>query len=139
MDNFLEIRMIQVLQINYFCFNRISEAMKKILLLTFIVSTSVFSAFSQIDKSLKIDTTSQNLSIFKYSKPNAWNGNDMMNIFKGNKFDNNLPNLSGKRDNFPMIVISDIKSNDRMPCIKPEGFFSMRIYKPNTKYVLLNK
>jgi hypothetical protein len=66
--------------------------------------------------------------------------NDFVKIFK----ENNDPNLlfltrKNKPEKFPMIVIYDLESEDHMPCIKPKGYFSMRIYKPDTRYVLLNK
>ena len=112
--------------------------MKKIILFTALICGYFIPAFSQINCPFKIDTTFRNLSIYNYQKPySLGNISDFKDKLNGllndrNFLFNGLPNknLNFSQDSFR--TIGKTQTYDNMPCIKPQGFFPMRICKPDS-------
>lgn len=111
--------------------------MKKIILITGLICGFMIPAFSQLNNNLKIDTSYRKLSIFEYQKPfNLGITKD----YKSQKLwslDNNLlfKQFSTKKLNFNQDTIemmAKAHSNDNMPCIKPQGYFPVRVYNPDS-------
>ena len=111
--------------------------MKKIILLTVLMIGLMIPAFSQLNSNLKIDTSFRKLSIYDYQKPFT------IGIAKGYKSqvldssDNHLLfrpfsniELNFNQDSVGRIVKA--QSFDNMPCINPQGYFPMRVYKPDS-------
>jgi hypothetical protein len=111
--------------------------MKKFILTTGLICGFMISAFSQLNGKLKIDTTFRQLSVYDYQKPfNIGMTKDYKNQLFGSP-DNNLlfRQFSNKRltlSQDPFWKIAKTQSYDNMPCVKPQGFFPMRVYKPDS-------
>ena len=119
--------------------------MRKILLLTVLIIGYYLPSFSQFNGRLKFDPTFKNYSFgngtktFRHidsidikgllSKPT--NDKDFLFLKPADK------NLTFRRG--PIGILETQKSIDNMPCLKPQGFFPMPIYKPDStiKYTLL--
>lgn len=121
--------------------------MRKILLLTALIIGYYLPTFSQMNRPLKIDSTFKNLSLNNSAKTlNHFDTIDFKNLF--NKPVNNKDFSFTKRADKNLIlgresigIFGAQKSIDNMPCLKPQGLFSMPIYKPDStvKYTMLIK
>ena len=111
--------------------------MKKIILITGLISGFMIPAFSQLNNNLKNDTSFRKLSIYNYQKPfNLRITKDYRGPIVGlSDNDLNFRQLSNKRLNFnhdSVGKITKIQAYDNMPCINPEGYFPIRVYKPDS-------
>jgi hypothetical protein len=121
--------------------------MRKILLLTVLIIGYFLPTFSQFNSQLKSDTIFKNFSFnsstktfrlidsidFKRVLNNPANSNDFL-----------FPKLTDKNMTFGRDSIGIFEpqmSFDNMPCQKPQGFYPMPMYKPDStvKYTLLIK
>lgn len=126
--------------------------MRKILLLTILIIGYNLPTFSQFDSQLQnnrfqIDTTFKSLSLNNGTK--SFRLSDSMNSKK--MFNDTLRNkrflplkLTDKNVSFGQNLNEIVKTPqtfDNMPCLKPEGYFPMPVYKPDStvKYTLLIK
>lgn len=126
--------------------------MRKRLLLTILIIGYNFPTFSQFDSRLQnnrfqIDTTFKTLSLNNGTK--SFNLSDSMNSKK--MFNDTLRDkrflpleLTDKKLSFGQDlnkIIQTPQTTDNMPCLKPEGYFPMPVYKPDStvKYTLLIK
>lgn len=126
--------------------------MRKILLLTILIIGYNLPTFSQFDSRLQnnrfqIDTTFKTLSLNNGTK--SFRLSDSMDIKK--MFNDTLRDkrflplkLTDKNVSFGQNLNEIVKTPqtfDNMPCLKPEGYFPMPVYKPDStvKYTLLIK
>ena len=126
--------------------------MRKIFLLTILIIGYNLPTFSQFDSQLQnnrfqIDTTFKTLSLNNGTKSlslsDSMNSKKMFNNpLKDKRF---LPlKLTDKNVSFGQNlneIIQTPQTFDNMPCLKPEGYFPMPVYKPDStvKYTLLIK
>jgi hypothetical protein len=121
--------------------------MKKILLLTILILGYYLTAFSQSKDQLKIDTT-----LVKFGFPNSTTTFGHINTIDYKQFLDNpehhkfLPDtkLAGREVYFGHLSNSRINaphSFDNMPCLYPQGSFTMPVYRPDSavNYTLLIK
>jgi hypothetical protein len=121
--------------------------MRKILLLTVLIIGYYLPTFSQFNSRFKFDSTFNNFSFSNSTK--TFRHVDSID-FKGllNKSTNDngflFPKLVDKNMTFgrdSVGIFNTQKTFDNMPCLKPQGFFPMPIYKPDStvRYTLLIK
>jgi hypothetical protein len=108
--------------------------MRKIITGLVFISLFVNPVFSQYKHVFTLDTTLNGLSLS--GKGNLFvnsKGRERNNLRIGNGLDSSFSSslLRGHSKNLSIIGLN-FQNYDRMPVIKPEGYFSMRIYKPNT-------
>lgn len=113
--------------------------MKRLLLIIAFISLLFTSAFSQSNKQLSTAKAYKSLS---FNKQNTFN----LKENRASKGFNNLslPNFPKKnfKDNFTQTKFTNNdKSYDKMPCAVPQGYFPMKICKPDStiKHTLLIK
>jgi len=114
------------------------NAIKKIILITGLISGFVIPTFSQLNCNLKIDTTSRKLSIHAYQKPFNFGMINNNENQQSRSFDDHLlfKKFPTSKSNFSQDSVRKIEkktqSSDHMPCVNPEGFFPMQVYKPDS-------
>ncbi len=126
--------------------------MRKILLLTILIIGYNLPTFSQFDSRLQndrfqIDTSFKTLSLNNGTKSFRLSDSlDIKKMFNDTLRDKRfLPlKLTDKNVSFGQNLKEIVKtpqSIDNMPCLKPEGYFPMSVYKPDStvKYTLLIK
>jgi hypothetical protein len=121
--------------------------MKKLILLTAFIGLFFTPTFSQINGRFEIDTTIKNRSIFNYQKPFKLSDTIRFNCpFSGSLNNKHLVFPKFSERNFyhgqiPTVNFANAWSYDRMPCLRPEGYFPMKIAKPDSavRYSLLIK
>jgi hypothetical protein len=118
-------------------------------LFLFVVFTGLFlaPAFSQTIWQFKIDATLSARLAFGYQNPfELCDSNDLKLRLKDmpsyNQF--NFPKYSGRSFGIgsnSMLSLGQSNTYDRMPCVRPEGYFPMKIVKPDSdvRYSLLIK
>jgi len=126
--------------------------MRNIFLLTVLFVGYNLTAFSQSnsrlqssgpqsDSMLRSFSYNNNLKDLRSDKSNDFKL-PLNNSFSGKNF--HYPKFGDKNLYFhknPVEIFMQPQSLDHMPCLKPQGFFPMPIYKPDStiKYTLLNK
>lgn len=107
--------------------------MKKIVCLSIFLSVIISLGYSQSIRKFKIDTFSLKVPNRITEMPFTFKPNDYSNLLRegsGNLFPKTFPRpFDIKVKSFGGLTQSSI---DNMPIIKPEGNFSMRIFKPDT-------
>ena len=119
--------------------------MKKLILLISFIILLLTPVFSQTVGHFKIDTTFRDRSIFSFQKP--FNLSDTIHfnhLFGGSLNDKYLYLPKFYERNFfnrhtPIDNLVNTQSYDRMPCVRPEGYFPMLVVKPDStiRYSLL--
>lgn len=121
--------------------------MKSLILLVSFISLFLAPAFSQINKYVKIDTTLKAGSILSYQKQfkqcDSTGFKSLLNDSLNNRklqfpdFYLRNPDTASKS----LRNISKRPFGDKMPCLRPEGYFPMAIVKPDStiRYSLLIK
>lgn len=119
--------------------------MKKLILLTSFIILLLTPVFSQTVGHFKIDTTFRDHSIFSFQKP--FNLSDTIHFnhpFSGSLNHKYLLFPGFSERNFfnrhpPIDNLVNTLSYDRMPCVRPEGYFPMLVAKPDStiRYSLL--
>jgi len=116
--------------------------MKTAILLFALVFGWVIPTYSQMNRHRKTDARAEQFSA-KQNKEN--------DRFGKYKFDDKFPGSWSDRvgDSYSMSSVGparsknteEVYSGDNMPCFKPEGMFSMRVYKPDStvEYTMLVK
>jgi hypothetical protein len=119
--------------------------MRKILLLTVLIIGYYLPSFSQFNSRIKFDPTFKNFSfgnvIKTFKHVDSIDIKGLINMSANNK-DLLFPKLADKNLTFgrdSIGIFGTQKSFDNMPCLKPQGFFPMPIYKPDStvRYTLL--
>lgn len=121
--------------------------MKKLILLTAFIGLFLIPTFSQINGHFKTDTTLKNRSIFSYQKPFKLSDTIHFNrLFRDSPNNKHLlfPKFSERNFYQGLIPIENFayaQFYDKMPCLRPKGYFPMRIAKPDStiRYSLLIK
>ncbi len=121
--------------------------MRKILLLTVLIIGNYLPTFSQLKSRLQIDPTFKNFSFNNSTKTfRQLDSIDFKRLLNNPANDKDLryPGLADKNMTFgrnSVGIIETPKSFENMPCLKPQGFFPMPIYKPDStvRYTLLIK
>ena len=121
--------------------------MRKISLLTVLIIGYYLPAFSQLNSRLQIDPTVKNYSFNNDTKTfRHIDSIDFMGLLNNHGSDKIFlhPKLADKNLTFgrdPFGITETFKSVDNMPCLKPQGYFPMPIYKPDStvSYTLLIK
>ncbi len=121
--------------------------MKKLILLVAFFSLFLTPAFSQISGCFKIDTTFRDRSIFSFHKPLTLNDSiDFKSLLNGSVNNHHFQFPKFSERNFDirpnqMTSIARSRSFDKMPCLRPEGYFPMLIAKPDStvRYSILIK
>lgn len=119
--------------------------MRKILLLTVLIIGYYLPTFSQFNSRLKFDSTFKNFSFSNSAKTfRHFDSIDFKGLLSKPTNDKEFlfPKLADKNLTFgreSIGIFETQKSFDNMPCFKPQGFFPMPIYKPDStvKYTLL--
>jgi hypothetical protein len=121
-------------------------AMKTMILILAFIGLNFISVFSQLLNQMKIDTTSKGISLLNKSGSSplaidkAYNGFFNNSISERNLL---LPNFSKKN-----ILLGQNQNKltysvfDKMPCVVPEGNYSMLVSKPDTSiqyYLIIKK
>lgn len=112
--------------------------MKKMILCTVLIGGYFTQVFSQVTRHIKMDTTLRNFSIDNYQKPySLGNSIDFTSQFKGPLSDKSFLFKSSfnRKLNMGQNSMASFERRqcyDRMPCIKPQGFFPMRTWKPDS-------
>jgi hypothetical protein len=121
--------------------------MRKIVLLTFLIIGYYLPTFSQFNSRLKFDSTFKYFSFGNSTK--TFRHVDSID-FEGllhkptNNKDFLFPKLADKNLTFVRDSVGFFetqKSFSNMPCLKPQGYFPMPIYKPDStvRYTMLIK
>lgn len=121
--------------------------MKKLILLTAFICLFLTPTFSQINGHFKIDTIFRDRSIFSYQKPLKLSDSiDIKSLLKGplNIRPLCFPKFSERNFDIrpkSMWSIAQSQFHDKMPCVRPEGYFPIPIVKPDStvRYSLLIK
>ena len=121
--------------------------MKKLILLTAFIILLLTPAFSQTIGHFKIDTTFRDRSIFHFQKPFILSDTIHFNHLFGGSLNDKYPYFPEfyKRNFFnrhtPIDNLVNTQSYDRMPCVRPEGYFPMPVAKPDPaiRYSILIK
>jgi hypothetical protein len=119
--------------------------MKRLLLITVFISLFIIPVFPQYYNHIKIDTTYRSHSLFSNSaNPNLLIGKNYNGLLNNSIIDRNwlFRDFSHKNLLFGQSSGKLIYSTyDSMPCMIPEGNFSMLILKPDSsvRYTLLIK
>ena len=121
--------------------------MRKILLLTVLIIGYYLPTFSQFNNRLKFDPAVKDFSFSNSTKTfihvDSIDFKGFLNNHANDK-DFLFPELADKNMTFSrdsIGIFEPQKSFDNMPCLKPQGFFPMPIYKPDStvRYTLLIK
>jgi len=126
--------------------------MRTLFLLTVLISGYYLPAFSQSNSRLQSNGLQSDSMLRSFSYNNNFKD---LHSDKSNGFKLPLDNsFSGKNFHYPksgdknlffqkdtIVIFKQPQSVDRMSCLKPQGFFPMPIYKPDStvKYTLLIK
>ena len=121
--------------------------MRKVLLLTGLIVGYYLPTFSQSNSLLQSDTTSVKFAFLNRTKTHLHIDTlDINQLLKNPEHHKYLliPKLADKDIRFGQLSNGKIKppqSMDNMPCLYPQGFFPMPIYKPDStiRYILLIK
>ena len=121
--------------------------MRKILLLTVLIIGYYLPTFSQFNSRLKFDPTFKNFSFSNGAKTfSHFDSIDFKGLLNKPENDKNFyfPKLADKNMTFgrdSVGIFETQKTFDNMPCLKPQGFFPMPIYKPDStvRYTMLIK
>ena len=123
------------------------SAIKRLILLTAFIGLSMTQAFSQTIAQYKIDTTFRYRSIFSFQTPFKLSDTIRFNhLFSGSLKNKPLvfPEFSERNfyyEQIQTINFANAWSYDRIPFIRPGGYFPMKIARPDSavRYSLLIK
>ena len=106
--------------------------MKPTILLFALIFACAIPTYSQMNRHRKTDATTEQFSVNPNKKNDVFGNYKFVDKFGGSLNDT-------VHDSFTMLPIlpapskytNEIYSGNDMPCLKPEGIFSIRIYKPD--------
>jgi hypothetical protein len=102
----------------------------------------IIPTYSQINRHRKTDTSTEQFSGKQNKKNNDFGDYKFDDKFNDSWNDRSLDNFTMPRaGRMPGKISEEIYSGDNMPCVKPEGTFSMKAYKPDStvEYTMLVK